>query len=84
MPTKNRSVEQLVEEQLQKWNLRGTERKTRSVRPGASITVSREPGCGGTEIAKRLAGELGMDLFGILEPFKGWAAKWTKALNDGK
>ena len=27
---------------------------------------------------------LGMDLFGILEPFKGWAAKWTKALVDGK
>ena len=64
MPTKNRSVEQLVEEQLQKWNLRGTERKTRSVKPGASITISREPGCGGTEIAKRLSAELGMDLFG--------------------
>jgi cytidylate kinase len=64
MQMKNRSVEHLVEEQLQRWNLRGKEQKKKRVKPGAVITVSREPGCGGTEIAKRLAEELNMDLFG--------------------
>jgi cytidylate kinase len=64
MQMKNRSVERLVEEQLQKWNLRGTERKKKGVKPGTVITISREPGCGGTEIAKRLAKQLDMDLFG--------------------
>jgi cytidylate kinase len=64
MQMKNRSVERLVEEQLQKWNLRGTERKKKGVKPGLAITISREPGCGGTEIAKRLAKQLDMDLFG--------------------
>jgi cytidylate kinase len=64
MQMKNRSVERLVEEQLQKWNLRGTERKKKGVKPGPVITISREPGCGGTKIAKRLAEQLDMDLFG--------------------
>jgi cytidylate kinase len=64
MQMKNRSVESLVEEQLQKWNLRGTERKKRGVKPDPVIMISREPGCGGTEIAKRLAKQLDMDLFG--------------------
>ena len=61
---KNRSVEQLVEDQLQKWNQRGKERKKAGIKAGPVITISREPGCGGTKIAKHLAQQLDMDLFG--------------------
>lgn len=64
MQKKSRSVEHLVEEQLQKWNLRGKERVKAGVKAGPVITISREPGCGGTEIAKHLAQQLDMDLFG--------------------
>jgi cytidylate kinase len=34
------------------------------VKPGPCITVSRDPGSGGSEIARRLAKELGMDIIG--------------------
>ncbi|MFH1080593.1 MAG: cytidylate kinase-like family protein [Pseudomonadota bacterium] len=61
---KNRSVEQLVEEQLQKWNQRGKERKKAGIKAGPVITISREPGCGGTKIAKHLAQQFDMDIFG--------------------
>lgn len=64
MQRNNRSVEQLVEEQLQKWNQRGKERTKAGIKAGPVITISREPGCGGTEIAKHLAQQLDMDLFG--------------------
>jgi cytidylate kinase len=64
MKRNNRSVEQLVEEQLQKWNQRGKERTKAGIKAGPVITISREPGCGGTKIAKHLAQQLGMDLFG--------------------
>jgi cytidylate kinase len=33
-------------------------------KPGLCITISREPGSGGSEIARRLAKDLGMDLMG--------------------
>jgi cytidylate kinase len=62
MKTKARSINQIVEEQVQKWNrLRSG---TASVSPGTPvITVSREPGSGGKLIAKGLAQTLGLDLF---------------------
>lgn len=64
MQMKNRSVEQLVEEQLQKWNQRGKERSKAGFKTGPVITISREPGCGGTKIAQDLAQQLDLDLFG--------------------
>jgi cytidylate kinase len=64
MQKKGRSVEHLVEEQLQKWNLRGKERAKAGIKAGPVITISREPGCGGTAIAKDLAQQLDLDLFG--------------------
>jgi cytidylate kinase len=64
MQKQNRSVEQLVEEQLQKWNLRDKERAKAGIKAGPVITISREPGCGGTAIAKYLAQQLDLDLFG--------------------
>ncbi|PKN59954.1 MAG: hypothetical protein CVU53_05585 [Deltaproteobacteria bacterium HGW-Deltaproteobacteria-11] len=64
MQMKNRSVEKLVEEPLQKWNHRGKERKKAGIKAGPVITISREPGCGGAKIAKHLVQQLDMDLFG--------------------
>jgi len=64
MQRKNRSVESLVEEQLQKWNLGGKERIKKGAKISPTITISREPGCGGSDIAKGLAQQLGMDLMG--------------------
>ncbi len=62
MKAKPRSVEQLVKEQLDKWN--GLPLRTGETRkkPASVITVSRDPGSGGTAIARRLAAALGMDL----------------------
>ena len=65
IPT-HRSLEQLVEEQLAKWQRLRTERQKEIVRPHPKpcISISREPGCGGTALARRLAKDLGMDLIG--------------------
>ena len=62
MPTKARSIEKIVEEQIQKWNV--TRRKKEideSVYP--VVTISREPGSGGRIIAERLAEKFNLDLF---------------------
>ena len=62
----HRSLEQLVEEQLVKWQRLRIEQQKEIVRPRPkpSISISREPGCSGTELARRLAKDLGMDLIG--------------------
>ena len=62
----HRSLEQLVEEQLVKWQRLRVEQQKATVRPHPKpcISISREPGCGGTEVARRLAKDLGMDLIG--------------------
>ncbi len=59
----SRPLNRLVDEQLAKWSQRRDEQK-KPVRPGFCITISREPGSGGSEIARCLARELGMDLIG--------------------
>jgi cytidylate kinase len=56
-----RTIEALVEEQAHRWQLRREERLAESRRP--VVTVSRLHGAGGGEIARRLAAELGLDLF---------------------
>ena len=62
MITKNRSIEQIVEEQIQRWKLMQIEKPIE--KPCIPIiTVSREPGSGGSIIAKRLTEKLGIDLF---------------------
>lgn len=63
VPT-SRSVDRLVDEQLAKWSEKRRARKQEAAKPGCCITVSREPGSGGSEIARRLARDLGMDLIG--------------------
>ncbi len=62
IPTKARSIEKIIEEQIQKWNI--TRRKTEideSVYP--VVTISREPGSGGRVIAESLAKKFNLDLF---------------------
>jgi len=62
MKAKPRSVEQLVNEQLDKWNAPPAKSQKAKEKRAPVITVSREPGCGGTVIAGKLAEALGMDL----------------------
>ena len=62
MSTKARSIEKIVEEQIQRWNV--TRRKKEldeSVYP--VVTISREPGSGGRIIAESLAEKFNLDLF---------------------
>jgi cytidylate kinase len=58
-----RSIEQIVDEQLSKWTFRFKEGKNEVVEPKPFITISREPGTGGPEIARRLSNQLKMELF---------------------
>ena len=60
------SLDHLVGEQIAKWDRQRIEQKKKAERysPRPCITISRDPGSGGTEVARRLAGDLGMDLVG--------------------
>ncbi|MCX5827221.1 MAG: cytidylate kinase-like family protein [Deltaproteobacteria bacterium] len=61
-----RSEDALVEEQLGKWRLPASEpaKEVGAVKPQPVITISRETGCGATQIAQKLADTLKMDLMG--------------------
>jgi len=68
------TMDQMVEQQLKKWRTRigggegldvfdyGLEME--KVKGGPVITISREPGSGGSEIARKLSRDLSMDLIG--------------------
>lgn len=57
-----RSVEQLIEEQMKRWQLMNTEkREAKEVLP--VITISREPGSGGRIVAQNLAAKLTAEVF---------------------
>jgi len=56
-----RSIEALVDEQARRWQLVRQERREEVLRP--VVTVSRQHGAGGGEVARKLAGELQLDLF---------------------
>lgn len=64
MKIQTRSLDSMVEEQLKKWKSETMERKAIKAKPGPVITISREPGSGGSEIARRLADTLKKDLVG--------------------
>jgi cytidylate kinase len=60
--TKARSIEKIVEEQIQKWNITRRKREIdESVYP--VVAISREPGSGGRIIAESLAEKFSLDLF---------------------
>ena len=62
MRSKSRSIEQIIEEQVRKWQFSQSEPKPeKPFRP--IVTISREPGSGGNIIGERLARKLGLDLF---------------------
>ena len=62
METKKRSIQQIIDEQVKKWEMMRTEgRKEKAGIP--IITVSREPGSGGRIVAKGIAERLGLDVF---------------------
>ena len=62
MSSKKRSIEQIIEEQVQKWRISNLEKQEpTTVRP--VVTVSREPGSGGRILAQKIADRHQMDLF---------------------
>ena len=62
MKTTTRSMERLIEEQMQRWQLMHKERKAeKEVVP--VVTISREPGSGGRIIAQKLAAKLKVEVF---------------------
>jgi cytidylate kinase len=62
MKAKARSVEQIIEEQVRRWQITRTEEKKKDERISV-ITISREAGSGGNILAKRLSDQLEFDLF---------------------
>ena len=62
----SRSLDHLVGDQITKWEHQRIEEKKRDepYHPRPCITISRDPGSGGTEVARCLAQDLGMDLMG--------------------
>jgi cytidylate kinase len=56
-----RTIDAIVEEQAHRWQLRREDREAEARRP--VVTVSRLHGARGGEVARTLAGELGLDLF---------------------
>ena len=62
MRAKARSIEQIIEEQVQRWKIPRTEEKKKDERISV-ITISREAGSGGNILAKRLSDQLEFDLF---------------------
>ena len=62
MRAQRKSVEQMIEEQVRKWQFSKSEPKAEvTFRP--IVTISREPGSGGNIIGERLARRLDLDLF---------------------
>ncbi len=62
MKTRSRSILQIVEDHVRKWQLTSRDQKSQRLRETV-ITVSREPGSGGNLVAKGVAESLGLDLF---------------------
>jgi cytidylate kinase len=62
MKTQPRSIEQLVEEQVQKWHALQIE-KADEKEALPVVTISREIGSGGSMVAKKLAEKLEFDIF---------------------
>ena len=56
-----RTIEAIVEEQAHRWQLRREDQVAETHRP--VVTVSRQHGARGGEVARALAAELGLDLF---------------------
>ncbi len=62
IPTRSRSVEKIIDEQIQKWHMT-RKKNTQNDRDFPVITISRETGSGGSHIAAELATKYHLDLF---------------------
>ena len=63
MTQRNISIDQFVKQQVKKWEGRFTGKKAKDVAQIPVITVSMEPGSGGSIIAQRIAERLEFDYF---------------------
>jgi len=62
--TQPRTIEQVLEEQGRRWEFgRQQWREQREERPRPVVTISRQHGAGGSEVARRVAGNLGLEVF---------------------
>ena len=61
MKTTSRSINKIVDEQVKRWQLLTSEKK--QAKPIPVVTISREPGSGGCQVAKELAETYALDLF---------------------
>ena len=61
MITREPSLEQLVQEQVERWNQLRAKPKHGELKVCPVITISREPSTGGTTIARKVSESLGMD-----------------------
>lgn len=59
----SRRIEQMVDEQVRRWEHAKSQEKREASGEASLVTVSREPGSGGQLIAERLAEALGYDMF---------------------
>jgi len=62
MKTQARSILKIIEEQVSKWEMTKKEREKEKGRKPV-IALSRQPGSGGLVLAKKLAEQIGLDLF---------------------
>ncbi len=62
MATRKRSIQQIIEEQVKRWQIMQKKPEKQEERYNV-VTISREPGSGGRLIATELAEKLGYDLF---------------------
>jgi len=62
MKVTTRSIQQIIEEQVQRWQILSTKEESETGQISV-VTVSREPGSGGNILAKSLSERLGFDLF---------------------
>lgn len=59
----NRSIHKIIDDQMKRWEMSKTTRMPASVSACSVITISRECGSRGQEVAEKLAASMGYDLF---------------------
>ena len=63
MTQKDISIDQLVKQQVKKWESQFSGKNAQADEKSPVITISMEPGSGGSIIAERIAERLGFDYF---------------------
>lgn len=58
-----KNIQHIIDEQIRRWEMGKKERSEEKKFPGSVITLSREPGSGGDQLAEKLAQFFGYNLF---------------------